>query len=80
MSVVFFPFYKLQAASHRLHFLSPKLQSASNMLGAVRFASVSGGSPLSMAGRPGDTHLIPSCCPPYVPLLQVGRGIEVCVP
>ena len=73
MSVVFCPFYKLQAASHRL-------QSASDMLGLVRFASVSCGSPLSMAGRPGDTYLIPSCCQPHMRRLQAGRGIEVCVP
>jgi hypothetical protein len=50
------------------------------MLGPARFASVSGGSPLSMAGQSGDTYLIPSCCPPHMPLLQAGRGIEVCAP
>jgi len=28
----------------------------------------------------GDTHLFPRCCPPYIPLLRAGHGMEVCVP
>lgn len=73
MSVVFYPFYKLQAASHRV-------QAASDMLGPTRFASVSCGSSLSTAGQSGG-HITSfpvaarRMCNP-----SERAGIKVCVP